>query len=141
MKFKCCIHYTGYFGKGYKTSECKAGVCYYSAFDGATAGIMNRMPCVEPENGRKDSVSCDKRAFPTKEQIEAEEKETAEYIKKITVAMRTASEWRIKPKPLSDRYEAVACPVCSGVLHLSQSSYNGHVHGRCETEGCVAWME
>lgn len=28
-----------------------------------------------------------------------------------------------------------------GRLHLSQSSYNGHVHGRCETDDCVRWME
>jgi hypothetical protein len=33
------------------------------------------------------------------------------------------------------------CPVCKGRLRLSHAAYNGHVHGRCETEGCLAWME
>jgi len=28
-----------------------------------------------------------------------------------------------------------------GALHYSVASYNGHMHGRCETEGCVAWMQ
>jgi hypothetical protein len=28
-----------------------------------------------------------------------------------------------------------------GWLHLSQSAYNGHVHGKCETDDCVSWME
>jgi hypothetical protein len=36
----------------------------------------------------------------------------------------------------------MACPVCkTGVLHYSRSSYNGHVHAKCTTEKCVAWME
>lgn len=34
------------------------------------------------------------------------------------------------------------CPVCSkGNLKYSRSGYNGHVHARCSTSGCVAWME
>jgi len=35
----------------------------------------------------------------------------------------------------------VECPVCKGKLHVSHAEYNGHVHGKCETEGCLAWME
>ncbi len=49
--------------------------------------------------------------------------------------------WRVKPKPAADRRGVVECPCCKSRLHLSQSSYNGHVHGKCETEGCVSWME
>lgn len=37
--------------------------------------------------------------------------------------------------------EVVACPVCGGRLHLTQSAYNGHVHGKCSTPDCVNWME
>lgn len=34
------------------------------------------------------------------------------------------------------------CPVCkTGKLRYSRAAYNGHVHGRCSTDGCVAWME
>lgn len=35
----------------------------------------------------------------------------------------------------------LSCPVCEkGNLHYSRAS-NGHVHARCETPGCVCWME
>lgn len=34
------------------------------------------------------------------------------------------------------------CPVCkTGKLRYSRAAYNGHVHARCSTDGCVAWME
>ena len=33
------------------------------------------------------------------------------------------------------------CPCCGKGLSMSISSYNGHVWGKCETGGCVSWME
>ena len=34
------------------------------------------------------------------------------------------------------------CPKCKGRLHWTRAiAYNGHVHARCETEDCLAWME
>ena len=34
------------------------------------------------------------------------------------------------------------CPQCGGKLHWTRAiSYNGHVHAKCETENCLAWME
>lgn len=36
----------------------------------------------------------------------------------------------------------IACPCCDGgKLRYSVASYNGHMHGRCSTQGCVSWME
>ncbi len=37
----------------------------------------------------------------------------------------------------------IDCPVCKqpGTLTYSRSGYNGHIHARCKTEGCVSWME
>ena len=47
--------------------------------------------------------------------------------------------------PQSNYYSGageMTCPVCNiGKLRYSRSSYNGHVHGRCLTAGCVSWME
>lgn len=37
--------------------------------------------------------------------------------------------------------EVIECPKCKGRLHLSIAATNGHVWGKCETEGCLAWME
>lgn len=35
----------------------------------------------------------------------------------------------------------IDCPKCHGKLHYSISSYNGHIHGKCETQGCVSWVQ
>ena len=35
----------------------------------------------------------------------------------------------------------IKCPKCNGILIFSVSGYNGHIHGRCETEDCLCWME
>lgn len=35
----------------------------------------------------------------------------------------------------------IECPKCGARLHYTISSYNGHVHGKCETQGCVSWMQ
>lgn len=35
----------------------------------------------------------------------------------------------------------IPCPICKGRLHYSVASHNGHMWGRCETEGCVSWMQ
>lgn len=34
----------------------------------------------------------------------------------------------------------IECPKCKGKLGYSIARINGHVHGRCETPGCLAWM-
>lgn len=62
-------------------------------------------------------------------------------MKKFLVALEVAGQWKAKRKPAQDRQEIIECPICKGRLHLNQSSYNGHCNGRCETEGCVEWME
>lgn len=51
------------------------------------------------------------------------------------------SAWRIKPKPKTDRSDVLECPKCKGRLHVMQAAYNGHVRAKCETEGCVSFME
>ena len=60
-------------------------------------------------------------------------------LRKMTLAGPVVKAWRNK-RPIGKR-EVIECPVCKGRLHLSQSSYNGHVHGHCETENCLNWME
>jgi hypothetical protein len=37
----------------------------------------------------------------------------------------------------------IDCPICGkqGSLKFSRAGYNGHIHARCATEGCVNWME
>lgn len=36
----------------------------------------------------------------------------------------------------------VPCPVCkTGELRFSVAECNGHIHARCTTKDCMAWME
>lgn len=158
-----CIHYTGMLPVN-GPHVCGAGVDLDATFDDTTAGQWLRMPCIQfrevPAHGRgtyckpgeptkrvdidrrgQVMIPCALREEPTAEQVQAAREQMDLSLKKAMTAIRLAAEWRVKPKPAQDRLEVVKCAVCSGRLHLSQSSLNGHVHGQCETAGCVSWME
>ncbi len=137
MRKGTCVHFNGIMER-----RCKAGVDYLVKF-GNEIGLAFRMPCCKFGEYRKPEmvVSCDRFLEPVPEEIEQDRLYIEAVMEKTRAAIRVASAWRVKPKPAEDRREVVECPVCKGKLHLSQSSYNGHVHGACETEGCVRWME
>lgn len=95
----------------------------------------------KPFPGADKAKPCPFYEEPTDDQIQADREETEVAFQRTLAAIRIADKWRQKPKPDVDRHEVIECPVCKGRLHLSQSSYNGHVHGKCETDACVSWME
>jgi hypothetical protein len=35
----------------------------------------------------------------------------------------------------------ISCPSCQASLHYGIAAYNGHVHARCETPGCVDFIQ
>ncbi|KAB1068191.1 hypothetical protein F6X51_27145 [Methylobacterium planeticum] len=35
----------------------------------------------------------------------------------------------------------IPCPTCASRLHWARDASNGHVHGQCETDGCLRWMQ
>lgn len=35
----------------------------------------------------------------------------------------------------------IECPICQKKLGFSVAKSNGHIWGRCETAGCLAWMQ
>ena len=36
----------------------------------------------------------------------------------------------------------IVCPKCGGKLNYTCAlNYNGHTHGRCESEKCLNWIE
>jgi hypothetical protein len=156
-----CINWTGWRDA---ESRCKAGFKYREIVGPEEAGAFLRLPCrrydVRPADKRGTYVAPGDRVIrveiercgvkpaecacyiePTDEQIERDRVETEAHLQKTFAAIRVASQWRVKPKPKQDRREIIACPICAGKLHLSQSAYNGHVHGQCETANCVSWME
>lgn len=87
-----------------------------------------------------ENIPCEKRRFPTQEEVEIFVKELElqfENMKKAFVIVG-----KIKNEHKSHNWEGVeVCPVCNGKLHMSHSAFNGHVWGKCETEKCLAWME
>ena len=136
---------------------CKAGVVYLDQFGRApkddpnsniegygyyeSAGIFERMCCCKGnERSHEEQIaSCPKWERRTREDGERRDDEIEASMARFRIVMPVVAEWRKKPP--RGKLEVIECPACKGRLHLSQSSYNGHVHGQCETAGCVSWME
>lgn len=157
MRRGTCIHYRG----SHQEQPCAAGVDYRTAF-GPNDGIACRAPCLQeikrhvkgedgklapvwepwPRNGQQE-IPCDKRVMPTEEEIAAADAEFAQHMDRMRKVMTVVKPWRTwSRKNRVAKEGAIPCPTgCGGVLHLSQAAYNGHVWGKCETTGCVSWME
>jgi len=134
-----CIHYR--YNRDAKPGHpdtCEAGVDY-EAWRGTK---FNARPCFLDEKGQSkpNATSCPSLRRPTTEEIVAHKAWLEKRWELMGVVMVGIGPWRAahKGKSASD---IVECPACNGRLHLSIAAYNGHVHGNCETEGCVSWME
>jgi hypothetical protein len=132
------VNYLDQFGRAPKDEE-------WSKLDGRyyeSAGIFKRICCTSG-NERTEAeqlASCPKWERCTREQGEKRADDLDAAMKRMTLVGPTVAAWRKKPP--KGKQEIIDCPTgCGGKLHLSQSSYNGHVHGHCTTDGCVSWME
>lgn len=128
-------------------SKCRAGVEYASVgkIVAVIAGNEKRedaRPCV---NGHKmpDALQrCPKWLRRTREQGVKRYEDMQAALERMRIVGPIVSAWRTwTKKNRVAKAEVIECPACKGRLHLSQAAYNGHVHGHCETEGCVSWME
>ena len=136
-----CVHYCGpprYFEKD-QTWNCGAGVDLNTAWDGVK---FDERPCFldKQGNSKPNSRPCEHLRRPTPEEIAADEVWTKQQMDTLSTVLLGIADWRQKHEGRSYA-EIIECPACKGRLHLSIAAYNGHVHGRCETDGCVAWME
>lgn len=152
MNHGTCIYFNGI-----QNRLCKRGVSYevnwpkgpkpcikliHKSASGGTYLKPGEAPAESiPFPGYDKAKPCPFYEDPTDKQVQDDREESELCFAKTAAAIKVASKWRVKPKPAADRYEVVECPVCKGRLHLSQSACNGHVHGHCETNGCVSWME
>ena len=96
-------------------------------------------PCLSGHLLEDATTACNHWVRRTREQGEARADRTEAAIKRLTIIGPVVAEWRNK-QPIG-KSEVIECPMCGGRLRLSQASCNGHVHGKCETEGCASWME
>ena len=71
-----------------------------------------------------------------------EKKKSDDSFERVMKARKAIIDMGAKPRSVG----SLCCPVCNGggkqerTLHWSMAS-NGHIHARCDTQGCVAWME
>ncbi len=145
-----CMHFNGM-----QHELCKRGVRYdrfkpgkpciqllHKSARGGTYLRAGEVPAeTKPFPGAQAKECCPFYAELSAKEVQDERAASDAHLEKTIAAIKVAGAWRVRPKPAQDRSGTVECPVCKGKLHLSQSAYNGHVHGKCETADCVAWME
>ncbi len=122
-----CKHFTGAMGK-----VCQAGITYDSLPSGT------QWPCVPSQ---LDKSGCSKFSALSSEEIEQElEKEKAAMERFSKVFPLIAKIKKENKGKSAQGHES--CPACgTGTLSWSHAKLNGHIWGRCSTDGCVSWME
>jgi hypothetical protein len=125
-----CIHFNGTMN-----DACEAGVTYEKFMTASFGRVI--FPCWKEH----EENQCDKREWPSEEYVQARLDAIEESCERHRKAGVVVADFRKRYKGKSGQ-ETVDCPACgTGKLHLSIAGYNGHVWGRCETEGCLAWVE
>jgi hypothetical protein len=117
-----CKHYNGYYMKA-----CKAGVNYKEGFPGE---LYDDRPCLD----RDSTVQCQFKIYRTPDEIQAKALERTEALKHFVQASNLIAAQ-------SGHAGTIQCPKCNGTLSWGRSSSNGHVHGHCENNGCLSWMQ
>lgn len=147
MNKDTCKHYGGAF----HDKTCRAGVAFADVTPEweTTAGQMLRLPChtkpypnatpVQLEHHAKRGT-CAKFEAPTDAEIAESKREIEAAVQRVAKTIPLIS--RVKKEHEGKQWAGVeTCPICGGRLHLTHSSFNGHVWGRCGTADCLAWME
>lgn len=137
-----CVHYApkpGSINADYCTIGCGASARMKAARD--KGGEPKMSPCIGGHNSKNVMALCSKWERRSLEHAEKRADSIEKHMREMRIADPFIYEWRTKPRPKTSRQETVECPICKGNLHLSQSSYNGHVHAHCETPDCISFME
>lgn len=131
-----CVHFTGL---SEKSGACAAGVVYATVKNQQIGGPQ-AFPCFRDG----EANPCEKRRFPTKDEVDKEVAEHEASFKRLELAIGAASK-DAKSRGLgkgNGGAGAISCPVCkTGTLNYTVASYNGHMWGRCTTAECMCWMQ
>lgn len=133
-----CVHYDHNGGIVDDDWRCAAGVCL-RAITAPMEGSGLRVPCRFIQGGTP--VTCDKFTPTPIEQCRAKDEAWEAQWKRMTLVLPVVGD--IKKEHKGTNWSGVIdCPTgCGGQLGLTHAACNGHVWGKCSTEGCVAWME
>ena len=136
-----CEHFTGI-----GTDVCRSGVKYDDVSLGKGTPQFS-LPCLigATKNYNQLGASCGDCMMPTLEEIESEEREMRESMDRTmkardAIVNHLGGPWKRGTPGAQGRID---CPACGQphALAFSRSSCNGHIHARCSTPNCCAWME
>lgn len=130
-----CVHFTGI-----QNDTCKAGVSYESVRveHEPINGARFSRPCIAKFNAA--GVTCASRCPHTREQSEAREVEAEASFERATKAIVAIRE---HSKATGQFSAIIDCPACGtpNSLGYGIARSNGHIHARCNTPKCVAFMQ
>ena len=134
QKSSRCVHFNGI-----QNDKCEAGIEYRTFRPEKPLG-REWLPCLKAG----ECTSCEKRRWPTAEEVEAECQAMDRAIARTLSGLNAVAE-DAKKRGLGKGHGGagqVACPVCGdGRINYSVSGYNGHRHAKCTTDECVSFME
>lgn len=128
--------------------HCEVGVVYDDLMRVAElgrTGCMLRLPCIrshhqETERRGEPLCECPKLEWTSRGEAEKSARDHQASVERLEKTLELIGAVKERHKG-ADWNGVEVCPVCKGNLAMSHSAYNGHVWGKCETEGCVSWME
>src|SRR5208282_5705125 len=130
-----CVHFRSM--AQHKT--CNADVDYTALNGGTEYRRMYQLPCfIKPGEKPGQRLQCEHFKAPTAEEVALHKQWTEDRESLVRTVKAGITRWRVQYQGCSHS-ETVECPACKGHLHLSIAAHNGHVKGRCETDGCASW--
>ena len=143
MSPKTCHHWRGTIEK-----VCAAGVTFRPLAGEPAEGWAARLPCFGGEGPNKRSNgpigTCYQYRTSTPEEVEAE----AEEVEAMELSLLRHAAAGPLIQEIKSRYGPgeggdgeSECPACGGNLRWRIAAYNHHMHAKCDTDGCVAFME
>lgn len=119
---------------------CALGIDVRRLVGGSDFGWLRRHPCYFKNRDQPGFVPCEKAEPHTEEEIEQHEREVDLAVDRLLARLPLIEQ--LKSEHRGKNWSgSIVCPECGGTLNLSHAASNGHVSGRCSTEGCLAWME
>jgi hypothetical protein len=130
---------------------CDAGVSYrkLASIELGMALVLPCLPIKTFEQKRLDELKESIRECPKLQRTTHDEavKEARDSIERSTIFLKAMNEAHAHAKAAGLKKGnggtgEMPCPKgCGGLLRYSVASYNGHMHARCSTQDCLAWME
>lgn len=118
---------------------CKLGIDLDVLVGSEKMGWRCRLPCSLGSYSHH-VIPCSKFEPYTVQEIQADDLEFEEAMARFMLAGPLLR--KIKAEHKGTNWSGVVeCPSCNGRLHLSHAKCNGHIWGKCETEGCLSWIE